>query len=66
MPSMARNRTLRVKYRMHSVGSCQTKKPTLTGESVFAKGIEKLEKTSFQVELISESVFGATIEQVES
>ena len=52
MPSTAKNRPLRKKYKKHLFSSFQKTKTTQTSGSVFAEGIGKVEKTNFQLELI--------------
>ena len=52
MPSIAKKRLLRKKYKKHLFSSFQTTKTTQTSGSVFAERIEKVEKTKFEFELI--------------
>ena len=52
MPSIAKKRLLRKKYKKHLFSSFQKTKTTQTSGSVFAKRIEKVKKTKFVFELI--------------
>ena len=52
MPSNAKKRLLRKKYRKHLFSSFQKTKSTETGGSVFAERIEKVKKTKFELDLI--------------
>ena len=52
MPSIAKKRLLRKKYRKHLFSSFQKTKATQTSGSVFAERIEKVKKTKFEFELI--------------
>ena len=52
MPSIAKKRLLRKKYRKHLFSSFQKTKTTQTSGSVFAERIEKVKKTKFELELI--------------
>ena len=52
MPSIAKKRLLRKKYKKHLFSSFQKTKSTQTGGSVFAKRIEKVKKTKFEFDLI--------------
>ena len=52
MPSIAKKRLLRTKYKKHLFSSFQKTKSTQTGGSVFAERIEKVKKTIFQLDLI--------------
>ena len=52
MPSIAKKRLLRKKFKEHFMSSLQTNKSTQTSGSVFAERIEKVEKTNFELELI--------------
>ena len=52
MPSIAKKRLLREKYKKHLFRSFQKTKSTQTGGSVFAKRIEKVKKTKFELDLI--------------
>ena len=52
MPSIAKKRLLRKKYKNHLLGSFQKTKSTQTGGSVFAERIEQGRKTKFEKELI--------------
>ena len=52
MPSIAKKRLLRKKYKKHLFSSFQTTKSTQTGGSVFAERIEKVKKTKFELDLI--------------
>ena len=51
MPSIAKKRLLRTKYKKHLFSSFQKTKSTQTGGSVFAERIEKVKKTKFQLDL---------------
>ena len=52
MPSIARKRLLRKKYKKHLFSSFQKTQTTQTNGSVFAERIEKVKKTKFELELI--------------
>ena len=52
LPSIAKNRLLRKKYKKHLLSSVQKSKFTQTSESVFADRIEQVKKTKFKIELI--------------
>ena len=52
MPSIAKKRLLRKKYKKHLLSSFQKTKTTHTSGSVFAERIEKVKKTIFEFELI--------------
>ena len=52
MPSIAKNRLLRKKYKKLLFSSFQKTKTTQTSGSVFAGRIEKVKKTNFEFELI--------------
>ena len=52
MPSIAKKRLLRKKYKKHLLSSFQKTKSTQTGGSVIAERIEKVKKTKFELELI--------------
>ena len=53
MPSIAKKRLLRKKYKNHLFSSFQKTKATQTSGSVFAERIEKVKKTKFEIELIN-------------
>ena len=52
MPSIAKKRLLRKRYKKHLFSSFQKTKSTQTGGSVFAERIEKVKKTKFELDLI--------------
>ena len=52
MPSIAKKRLLRKKYKKHLLSSFQKTKSTQTSGSVFADRIEQVQKTKFELELI--------------
>ena len=52
MPSIAKKRLLRKKYKKHLFSSFQKTKATQTSGSVFAERIEKVKKTIFELDLI--------------
>ena len=52
MPSIAKKRLLRKKYKKNLFSSSQKTKTTQTSGSVFAERIEKVKKTKFELELI--------------
>ena len=52
MPSIAKKRLFRKKYKKHLFSSFQKTKTTQTSGSVFAERIEKAKKTKFEIELI--------------
>ena len=52
MPSIAKKRLLRKKYKKHLFSSFQRTKTTQTSGSVFAEIIEKFKKTKFDFELL--------------
>ena len=52
MPSIAKERLLRKKYKKHLFSSFQKTKTTQTSGSLFAERIEKVKKTKFDFVLI--------------
>ena len=52
MPSIAKKRLLRKKYKKQLFRTFQKTKTTHTSGSVFAERIEKVEKTKFELDLI--------------
>ena len=52
MPSIAKKRLLRKKYKKHLLSSFQKTKSTQTSGSVFADRIGQVKKTKFELELI--------------
>ena len=52
MPSIAKKRLLRKKFKQHFMSVLQKNKSTQTSGSVFAERIEKVKKTKFELELI--------------
>ena len=52
MPSIAKKRLLRKKFKKHLFSSFQKTKTTQTSGSVFAERIEKLKKTKFELDSI--------------
>ena len=52
MPSLAKKRLLRKKYKKQLFSSCQKTKPTQTSGSVFAERIENVKKTKLELDLI--------------
>ena len=52
LPSIARKKLLRKKYKKHLLSSLQKTKPTETTGSVFADRIEQVKTTKFELELI--------------
>ena len=52
MPSVAKKRILRKKFKEHFMSALQKNKSTQTSGSVFAERIEKFNKTKFKLELI--------------
>ena len=52
MPSIAKKRLLRKKYKKQLFSSFQKTKAMQTSGSVFAERIEKVKKTKFELELI--------------
>ena len=52
MPSIAKKRLLRGKYKKHLLRSVQKTKWTQTSGSMFADRIEQVKKTKFELELI--------------
>ena len=52
MPSIAKKRLLRKKYKTHLFSSFQKTKTTQTSGSVFAERFEKVKKTKFELDLI--------------
>ena len=52
MPSIAKKKLLRKKYKKHLFSSFQKTKSTQTGGSVFAERIEKVKKAKFELDLI--------------
>ena len=51
MPSIAKKRLLRKKFKQHFMSVLQKNKSTRTSGSVFAERIEKAKKTNFELEL---------------
>ena len=51
MPSIAKKRLLRKRYKKHLFSSFQKTKTAQTDVSVFAEGIEKVKKTKFELDL---------------
>ena len=52
MPSLAKKRLLRKKFKQHFKSALQKNKSTQTSGSVFAERIEKVTKTKFELELM--------------
>ena len=52
MPSIAKKRLLRRKYKKHLLGSFQKTKSTQTSGSVFGDRIEQVKKTKSELELL--------------
>ena len=52
MPSIAKRKLLRKKFKKHLLSSFQKTKTTETSESVFQDKIEQVEKTQFQLQQI--------------
>ena len=52
MPSIAKKRLLRKKFKQHFMSALQKNKSTQTSGSVFAERIEKVKKTKFELKLI--------------
>ena len=52
MPSIAKKRLLRRKFKQHFMSALQKNKSTQTSGSVFAERIEKAKKTKFELELM--------------
>ena len=52
MPSIAKKRILREKFRKHPLSSFQKAKSTQTGGSVFAEKIEQVKNTKRKLELL--------------
>ena len=52
LPSIAKKRLLRKKYKKHLLSSFQKTKSTQTSGSLFANRIEQVKKTKFELELI--------------
>ena len=52
MPSIAKKRLLRKKYKKHLLSSFRKTKSTQTGGSVFVDRIEQVKKTKFELELV--------------
>ena len=52
LPSIAKKRLLRKKFKKHLFSPFQKIKATQTGDSVFAERIEKVKKTKFELDLI--------------
>ena len=52
MPSIAKKRLLRKKFKQHFMSALKKNKSTPTSGSVFAESIEKVKKTKFELELI--------------
>ena len=52
MPSTAKKRLLRKKFKQHFMSALQKNKSTQTSGSVFAERIQKVKKTKLELELI--------------
>ena len=52
LPSIAKKRLLRKKYKKHLLSSFQKTNSTQTSESVFADRIEQVKRTKFETELL--------------
>ena len=52
MPSIAKKRFLRKKFKKHLFSSFQKTKSTQTAGSVFAERIENVKRTKFELDLI--------------
>ena len=52
MPSFAKKRLLRKKFKQHFISALEKNKSTQSSGSVFAERIEKVKKTKFELELI--------------
>ena len=52
MPSIAKKRLLRKKYKQHFMSAVQKNKPTQTSGSLFAERIQRAKKTKLELELI--------------
>ena len=52
MPSIAKKRLLRKKFRKHSFSSFEKTKTTQISGSVFAERVEKVKTTKFELDLI--------------
>ena len=52
MPSIAKKRLLRKKFKQHLMSALQKNKSTQTSGSVFAERIEKVKQTKFDSELL--------------
>ena len=52
MPSIAKKRLWRTKFKQHFMKALQKNNSTQTSGSVFAERIEKTKKTKFELELI--------------
>ena len=52
IPSVAKKRLLRKKFKQHFMSALQKNKSTQTSSSVFAERIEKAKKTKFEMQLI--------------
>ena len=52
MPSIAKKRLLRKKFKQHSLSALQKNKSTQTSGSVFAEKNETAKKTKFELKLI--------------
>ena len=52
MPSIAKKRLLRIKFKKHLFSSFRKTKTTQTSGSVFAERLEKIKKTKFELDLI--------------
>ena len=52
MPSIAKKKLLRKKFKQYLMSAFQKKKSTQTTGSVFAEEIERAKKTKFEMELI--------------
>ena len=52
MPSVAKKRLLRKKFKQHFMSAVQKNKSTQTSGSMFAERNEKVKKTKFELELL--------------
>ena len=52
MPSLAKKRLLRKKFKQHYMSALQKNKSTQTSGSLFAERIEKAKKTKFELEIL--------------
>ena len=52
MPSIAKQRLLRKKFKQHFMSAVQKNESTQTSGSVIAEGIEKVKETKFELELM--------------